>query len=217
MTFPLNPADQDVWSEGGTEFRYIAATNSWQRIPYQPPATSQVVFVQASAPSNPATGAIWHNTLTNTTSVWDANSWDRVSTPMLIQTAAPNTSAPNSELEKGQLWLNPNTGLVNYWDGAAWVAVPMLGNADAKANGWVELPGRVLLQWGSFNSSVDGAVTVTFPKPFSGTPWMVQTGSAANAGYYGDSFNWTATGYSFNRADAAGGTKLYSWMAVGPA
>ncbi len=93
---------------------------------------------------------------------------------------------------------------------------------DLSQTGHAVIPPGILLQWGR-DTTAAGLKTVTFPKVFSATPWVVFATPYANyiTGSTPNPFgaqNITATTAQFgglNAGNVAG--KQFGWIAVGPA
>jgi hypothetical protein len=84
--------------------------------------------------------------------------------------------------------------------------------------GWTFLPGKMLLQYGSFNPNTITAIT--FPIAFSIAPYSLVFGGSTNDSTsvrpsYADG-TLTTLGFTFNGA-TSGHIKLVTWIAIGPA
>ncbi|TSB70793.1 hypothetical protein E7L56_06135 [Escherichia coli] len=90
-------------------------------------------------------------------------------------------------------------------DGTVKTALENLGFGERllEANGYFELPGGLLLQWGHGVAQATNA-TVRFKKPFNVTPFIVLPHKITTDGRYVTSANYTLT--SFN---------LYGWSGNG--
>jgi microcystin-dependent protein len=129
----------------------------------------------------------------------------------------------------------PPTSTSGYPEGFVWYQTGTGVETDSLAatNGYVVLPGGILMQWGTVTtpSGNDNRVAVTFPKPFSATPWSVTvtpknhqsdpagTWSSGSFDYSGQYQLPTATGmYVIAQAssgDVANVVKTLSWIAIG--
>ncbi|WP_257625583.1 gp53-like domain-containing protein [Enterobacter hormaechei] len=79
------------------------------------------------------------------------------------------------------------------------------GERLLEASGYFELPGGLLLQWGSGSVNATNA-TVQFKKPFNVTPFIVLPHKITADNRYVTSVNYTLTGFS-----------LYGWVGSGTA
>lgn len=91
------------------------------------------------------------------------------------------------------------------------------GERLLEANGYFELPGGFLLQWGS--GSVNAAsATVQFKKPFNVTPFIVLPHKISGDSRYVTSVNYTLTSfrlYGWNGSGAAANIDGYTYFALG--
>ncbi|WP_432805371.1 gp53-like domain-containing protein [Escherichia coli] len=92
-------------------------------------------------------------------------------------------------------------------DGTVQTALENLGFGERllEADGYFELPGGLLLQWGHGSVQATNA-TVRFKKPFNVTPFIVLPHKITTDGRYVTSVNYTQTGFS-----------LYGWSGNGTA
>lgn len=90
-------------------------------------------------------------------------------------------------------------------DGTVPTALENLGFGERllEADGYFELPGGLLLQWGHGSIQATNA-TVRFKKPFNVTPFIVLPHKITTAGRYVTSANYTLTSFS-----------LYGWSGNG--
>ena len=139
-----------------------------------------------------------------------------VSMPVLA--AAPATIAG-----EGALYFKTSgagSALFMVRDGNAGTEVQLtsssVGNVQTAANGWTWLPGRLLLQWGSFNPNV--STVVNFPVPFTTVPYNVQlTVSASNNSTFRacvSTGSLTVNGFTFEGTISAAANPVY-YMAIG--
>jgi len=96
------------------------------------------------------------------------------------------------------------------------VAFPAQGQSLVP-NGYVKLPGGLTIQWGLGASDAAGTAVVTFPTPFdTACLQLVATAIVSNQIMAVSSFtqsNFTA--YNNARADGAGITGSFRWIAIG--
>lgn len=91
------------------------------------------------------------------------------------------------------------------------------GERLLEANGYFELPGGFLLQWGSGSVNAVSA-TVQFKKPFNVTPFIVLPHKISGDNRYVTSVNYTLTGfrlYGWNGSGAAANIDSYTYFALG--
>lgn len=115
----------------------------------------------------------------------------------------------------------PNDG---YWyrfvcDGTNIVSWPEQSGAFANTqNGYVTLPGGIMLQWGTTTS---GSKTITFPTAFSATAYSVTATWRRNDGVGGTPVTVSTdlkTATTFNTITTVGSSSFFiDWFAVGPA
>ena len=90
-------------------------------------------------------------------------------------------------------------------------------------NGYVELPGGLIMQWGLNTSDTDGDHIILFPKPFPSNCFSVVvnhqlSGGWNDGGRYGypiTTHSYTTTGFTINRSDTASETINLNYMAIG--
>ncbi|WP_249423595.1 gp53-like domain-containing protein [Citrobacter sp. RHBSTW-00325] len=106
-------------------------------------------------------------------------------------------------------------------DGAAAIATALsnlgFGYRLLEANGYFELPGGFLLQWGSGSVQATNA-TVRFKKPFNVTPFIVLPHKITADNRYVTSVNYTLTGFSlygWNGGGVAAYIDSYTYLALG--
>lgn len=91
------------------------------------------------------------------------------------------------------------------------------GDRLLEANGYFELPGGLLLQWG--HGSVNAYnTTVRFKKPFNVTPFIVLPHKITAEHRYVTSVNYTLTGFSlygWNGDGMANNVDGYTYLALG--
>ncbi|QAZ63972.1 phage tail protein [Enterobacter cloacae] len=91
------------------------------------------------------------------------------------------------------------------------------GDRLLEANGYFELPGGFLLQWGSGSVQATNA-TVRFKKPFNVTPFIVLPHKITADNRYVTSVNYTLTGFSlygWNGGGVATNIDSYTYLALG--
>ncbi|HFK5711582.1 TPA: phage tail protein [Enterobacter roggenkampii] len=91
------------------------------------------------------------------------------------------------------------------------------GDRLLEANGYFELPGGFLLQWGSGSVQATNA-TVRFKKPFNVTPFIVLPHKITADNRYVTSVNYTLTGFSlygWNGSGVATNIDSYTYFALG--
>ncbi|EPE6113641.1 gp53-like domain-containing protein, partial [Escherichia coli] len=91
------------------------------------------------------------------------------------------------------------------------------GDRLLEANGYFELPGRFLLQWGSGSVQATNA-TVRFKKPFNVTPFIVLPHKITADNRYVTSVNYTLTGFSlygWGGSGTASNIDSYTYLALG--
>lgn len=104
-------------------------------------------------------------------------------------------------------------------DGTVKTALENLGFGERllEADGYFELPGGLLLQWGHGSVQATNA-TVRFKKPFNVTPFIVLPHKIADNGRYVTSVNYTLTGFSlygWNGNGTANNIDSYTYFALG--
>lgn len=104
-------------------------------------------------------------------------------------------------------------------DGTVQTALANLGFGGQllEANGYYELPGGLLLQWGKGQINAT-STTVQLKKPFNVTPFIVLPHKITDDGRYVTSFNYTLTGFSLSGWNASGTTAdidNYAYFALG--
>lgn len=91
------------------------------------------------------------------------------------------------------------------------------GERLLEANGYFELPGGFLLQWGSGSVNAVSA-TVQFKKPFNVTPFIVLPHKISGDSRYVTSVNYTLTSfrlYGWSGSGAAANIDSYTYFALG--
>ncbi|WP_336474835.1 gp53-like domain-containing protein [Escherichia coli] len=91
------------------------------------------------------------------------------------------------------------------------------GERLLEADGYFELPGGFLLQWGRGSVQATNA-TVRFKKPFNVTPFIVLPHKITTDGRYVTSANYTLTGFSlygWNGNGTANNIDSYTYFALG--
>nr|WP_242462317.1 H-type lectin domain-containing protein [Citrobacter freundii] len=91
------------------------------------------------------------------------------------------------------------------------------GDRLLEANGYFELPGGLLLQWGHGSVHATNA-TVSFKKPFNVTPFIVLPHKITADNRYVTSVNYTLTGFSlygWNGDGTANNIDSYTYLALG--
>lgn len=104
-------------------------------------------------------------------------------------------------------------------DGTVKTALENLGFGERllEADGYFELPGGLLLQWGHGSVQATNA-TVRFKKPFNVTPFIVLPHKITTDGRYVTSANYTLTGFSlygWNGKGTANNIDSYTYFALG--
>ncbi|HDD9578087.1 hypothetical protein HVX24_20805 [Escherichia coli] len=104
-------------------------------------------------------------------------------------------------------------------DGTVKTALENLGFGERllEADGYFELPGGLLLQWGHGSVQATNA-TVRFKKPFNVTPFIVLPHKITTDGRYVTSANYTLTGFSlygWNGNGTANNIDSYTYFALG--
>ncbi|HAP1431825.1 TPA: hypothetical protein IR909_002433 [Escherichia coli] len=104
-------------------------------------------------------------------------------------------------------------------DGTVKTALENLGFGDRllEANGYFELPGGFLLQWGRGSVQATNA-TVRYKKPFNVTPFIVLPHKITADNRYVTSVNYTLTGFSlygWNGSGVATNIDSYTYFALG--
>ncbi len=102
-------------------------------------------------------------------------------------------------------------------DVAGLLAYLGFGDRLLEANGYFELPGGFLLQWGSGSVQATNA-TVRYKKPFNVTPFIVLPHKITADNRYVTSVNYTLTGFSlygWNGGGVATNIDSYTYFALG--
>lgn len=106
-------------------------------------------------------------------------------------------------------------------DGAAAISKALtnlgFGERLLEANGYFELPGGFLLQWGGGSVNAVSA-TVQFKKPFNVTPFIVLPHKISTDYRYVTSANYTLTSfrlYGWNASGTAANIDSYAYFALG--
>lgn len=104
-------------------------------------------------------------------------------------------------------------------DGTVKTALENLGFGERllEADGYFELPGGLLLQWGHGSIQATNA-TVRFKKPFNVTPFIVLPHKITTDGRYVTSANYTLTSFSlygWNGNGTANNIDSYTYLALG--
>ena len=87
----------------------------------------------------------------------------------------------------------------------------------ASANGYVTLPGGIIIQWGSLTATQNGTGTFSFPTAFTTAVYSIVGTPTATSGT-NSTFTITNTNLttgSYNWPSAGGGTHVINWMAIG--
>jgi hypothetical protein len=167
--------------------------------------------------------------LTGTTKLYDQNQKDSDSRNMVVDYKTGEVSCrPMFNVST----TGPST-TVGYPEGFVWyqTGTPTTTISSASQNGYVELPGNILMQWGfhpigqMLNDNSNFRGTVTFPRAFGGTLWSAQvTPRYENYNGAGDSYGQvadeTATTMLVVANKAAQGNTVnligVFWTAIGP-
>ncbi|ENH8466819.1 hypothetical protein ABWU01_004175 [Escherichia coli] len=91
------------------------------------------------------------------------------------------------------------------------------GERLLEADGYFELPGGLLLQWGHGSIQATNA-TVRFKKPFNVTPFIVLPHKITAKNRYVTSVNYTLTGFSlygWNGDGTVNNIDSYTYLALG--
>lgn len=122
-----------------------------------------------------------------------------------LQTVAPSTS-----------------GNVLTSNGTTWTSAALNFAKSLTTNGYQELPGGLIIQWGTSTTiSNGGSETITFPKAFTTSVFQIQRSENRNSGYTGGSESWltsiTTTSFVLNHRgfDTYTGSMSYYWFAIG--
>lgn len=149
-------------------------------------------------------------------SVFTAANTSSAQTAIGIQTASETVAGLSEEATQAEVDAGTNV--------QAFVKPSKLKNGFAVSlttNGYIRLPswlGNFQMVWGSFTSSSDGNVAVTFPLAFSNQCFGVAP--AGTTVVDGGILPWTAngittTGFNSNRADEVDGTVFFKYFAFG--
>ena len=130
-----------------------------------------------------------------------------------------HASLPDAELHEPKGVVDASSGEVYVADGSASGAWTALEDIEVPkdftgSDGYIDLPGGLILQWGRFISNTDTAQTVTFPKAFTTICWHVSV-SVEFADLGGSVSNMTTTNFVFNRNNNIGGSGYCNWFAIG--
>ena len=153
----------------------------------------------------------------------------------LVQLDAGDTITWNVEGSVGNSGTgSPNSYLVNFSLMANLLSVTQIIDREslAEENGWSELPGGLLMQWGrtprsSFSSAV-GMASVVFPRTFSEIPYNITTSWGLAGTTYTDHnisihyFDSTPVGMklqinALQESGSAGQNVTVNWLAIGKA
>lgn len=119
--------------------------------------------------------------------------------------------------------ISPSTGLGDVTITAS--GGGSVAGRSLQANGWADLGGNLLVQWGTVGASYNQkSITVTYPKAFSGTPWNVQatvkSGTVIDGVYTPFVHSVTQSGFQIlGETDSGKNFKTdvpTYWMAIGP-
>lgn len=96
----------------------------------EPSPDSWFPSVGATAPGYPSCGQIWidNSVIPNYAQVWDCNTntWIQLGgtaggdTNSIVSAVAPTVRASGDALVSGDLWIEPGSGALSYWNGTAW-------------------------------------------------------------------------------------------------
>jgi hypothetical protein len=149
-----------------------------------------------------------------------------------VPTTKPDGATALDANDTGRLMIRTDTGKIKYWNGTEWVTVtPTIALADLPAftsskaaNGYVTLPGGIIIQWGKAVEGAEGQVVVTFPTAFPTACYSITVGvqgDAADDDWAASIASFTTSGATFNLmyiGDGTGhtgtSTGIY-WMAIG--
>lgn len=130
-----------------------------------------------------------------------------------------HASLPDAELHEPKGVVNASSGEVYVADGSnsgAWTAlVDMdLPKDVTGTDGYIKLPGGVILQWGRALSSSDSTQTFSFPTAFTTVCWNVSlTWETENSGIMVPTLGTSS--FTFNRPDGVSGNHYFRWFAIG--
>jgi hypothetical protein len=196
---------------------------------------SNSLMITGSSTSNVRMYPALNYGLTGTTKLYDQNQKDADSRNVVVDYKTGEVSCrPMFNVST----TGPST-TVGYPEGFVWyqTGTPAAeqGNSLAAEEGWVVLPGGILMQWGTVTTGVgnDNRAYVQFVRAFSAVPWSItvtpknyetnpnNNWSGGGKDYMGQYQIPTATGMyviaqaaSANVADVA---KTLSWIAIGKA
>jgi len=121
-------------AHGGSQNYNSQSTPTTSIIPgfyAEPTPDTWVPHVGATAPLNPGCGQIWVDTSTvpYSTSIWDCITATFIplggvpggDTNSIVSTAAPSIRVSGDPLQSGDIWINPNTNAIAFWNGATWI------------------------------------------------------------------------------------------------
>lgn len=89
------------------------------------------------------------------------------------------------------------------------------GQKSFGTNGYVKLPGGLVLQWGIGTSTLDTPQNFSFPTPFPNACYGVWTNRNDEAQYVLCAISWTTAQFTVNRADAISDSVEFTYFAIG--
>lgn len=90
----------------------------------------------------------------------------------------------------------------------------LVTSQSKNTNGFVKLPGGIILQWGQVSYPGSGGASATFPTPFATGCFNAQVSPQVGGNCPGIS-NVTPTGITFNTNNMGGTAQAFWWFAVG--
>lgn len=215
----------------------VSATNAVSSI-FATSATNATSAVFATSATN-ATSAVFATSATNAASAARATSSARATSAVYANSAAYAVSAARASsaiaflgsISAGQV---PNASIggqgvaefgttAEYAAGTDLTRMISLGTLGRPRNitqdGYITLPGGVVLQWGS-ELNVGSGSTISFPTAFGGVPWSVTVtwrGTAVGGEDTVGVSSTSSTGFTITHNDMGGAGADWFWMAIGPA
>lgn len=114
------------------------------------------------------------------------------------------TAAQSRAMTANNVYLSP-LQLANAFTGT---------NQSLGGNGWQQLPGGLIVQWGTAIVPITG-LAVSFPKPFPNTCFMVVSGGGNVDKVPLNAFQWTTTAFNMIADSTVGGPYAGQWIAIG--
>jgi hypothetical protein len=95
------------------------------------------------------------------------------------------------------------------------------GSIHAATNGWVDLPGGIIMQWGTATASLNTTTAISFPKSFPNNGFNINITPLGGFITSPTSQTWnivtsslSTSGFTINNPETSGTTSFY-WMAIG--